>query len=100
MVLSLVRWILSLWFDDLFKELVDVALADAGDDVVINGDADPFGAMVETEGAADADLVFETVFGNEFFQACQNGVAAAFVAGASNAYLYFHFFIHSFDVIN
>ena len=54
-------WLLCLWLDDLFEKLVDVALADAGDDVVVDGDADTFGAMVETESAADGDLAFSTL---------------------------------------
>lgn len=85
-------WLLCLWLDDLFEKLVDIALADAGDDVVVDGDADTFGAMVETESAADGDLIFETIFGDELFQAGQNLIAAALVAGAADTNLYFHFF--------
>lgn len=85
-------WLLCLWLDDLFEKLVDIALADAGDDVVVDGDADAFGAMVETKSAADGDLIFETIFGDELLQAGQDLIAAALVAGAADANLYFHFF--------
>lgn len=83
---------LCLRLDDLFKQLVHIALANARDNVVVNGNADPFGTMVEAEGTAHSDLVFQAVFGDQFFQACQNGVAAALVAGTADTYLYFHFF--------
>ena len=39
-------FVLCLRLDDLFKQLVHIALANARDNVVVNGNADPFGTMV------------------------------------------------------
>ena len=58
----------DLGFDHLFKKLVDVTLANASHDVIINSDTDAFGAVIEAECTANGDLVFQAVFGDEFFE--------------------------------